>query len=72
MAHKLKVKVDRDLCMGSGNCARLAPGTFELDDENISVVTDPSATDAERLRQAERNCPTSSITVTEASGADGA
>ena len=40
------VDVDRDLCIGSGTCVRLAPGVFALDDEEISVVVDPHAADS--------------------------
>ncbi len=33
-----RVVVDRDACMGSGNCAFWAPGVFDLDDDGIAVV----------------------------------
>ena len=36
--------VDRDACMGSGNCVFWAPGVFDLDDDGIAVVVgDPRA-----------------------------
>jgi ferredoxin len=39
----IHVDVDRDLCIGSGTCVRLAPGVFALDDEGeISVVLNPT------------------------------
>lgn len=65
----LRIEVDRGLCMGSGNCVFWAPGTFELDGDDVASVVDPGAAgraDAEeiaRVRQAERNCPTKAITV---------
>jgi ferredoxin len=30
----VKVRVDRDLCIGVGNCVAYAPTVFELDQEN--------------------------------------
>ncbi len=63
MGHELRVEVDRDLCISSGECERLAPAAFALDDEDIAVVVDPSAVDAETLRAAERSCPSGAIRV---------
>src|SRR5437868_11170099 len=65
MPHNLKVEVDRDVCIGSGDCARLAPTAFALDDDDRAYVLDPESVDAETLRQAERSCPSGAITVTE-------
>src|SRR5207249_4140816 len=66
MSHNLKVEVDRDVCIGSGDCARLAPTAFALDDDDRAYVLDPESVDAETLRQAERNCPSGAIAVSEA------
>jgi ferredoxin len=41
-----------------------APGAFELDDaEGLAIVIDPDAVELERLKAAERGCPTQAITV---------
>ena len=61
----LKVTVDRDLCIGSGNCVRLAKGAFALDEQLISTVVDPSAASEDDLRSAERSCPVGAIWVRE-------
>ena len=37
----LEIRIDREKCMGSGNCSFWAPGSFDLDEEGISIVTDP-------------------------------
>src|SRR5437870_4770638 len=65
MAHNLKVEVDRDICIGSGDCARLAPTAFALDEDDRAYVLDPESVDAETLRQAERSCPSGAIVVSE-------
>jgi ferredoxin len=49
--------------MGSGNCLFWAPETFDLSDEGYSVVTDPAATDEERLRIAAQGCPVGAISL---------
>jgi ferredoxin len=39
----IDIAIDRDTCMGSGNCSFWAPGVFDLDDEGIAIVLDPTA-----------------------------
>lgn len=34
----MKVKVDRNLCIGCGTCCAIAPKTFELDQEGKSTI----------------------------------
>jgi ferredoxin len=64
----IHVDVDRDLCIGSGTCVRLAPGVFALDEEEISVVVDPHAADVSKLRLAAEACPTEAIRIGEPPG----
>ena len=45
----MKVKIDRDLCVGIGNCVAYAPTVFALDEENKVIVLDPSSVDNETL-----------------------
>ena len=59
----LDVEIDRDACMGSGNCVYEAPGAFDLDDDSIATVVDPSAAPEEKVLAAARKCPARAITV---------
>lgn len=59
----LDIRIDRDVCMGSGNCAFWAPGVFDLDDDGIAVVLDPTAADDEKIIIAAQGCPTQAISV---------
>ncbi|MBW3577315.1 MAG: ferredoxin [Actinobacteria bacterium] len=59
----LDVRVNRGLCIGSGVCARIAPGTFELDDEGVAVVVDPRADSRTAVVAAAETCPTDAIAV---------
>jgi ferredoxin len=60
----LHVEIDRDVCMGSGNCVFQAPGAFALDDDGIATVVDPDAASEEDVRIAAARCPSKAITVT--------
>ena len=59
----LKVEIDRDVCMGSGNCVYEAPGVFDLDDDGVAFVIDPAGSPEEKVTAAESKCPTRAITV---------
>ena len=59
----LHVEIDRDVCMGSGNCVFQAPGAFALDDDGIAVVVDPAAAPEDSGRTAAARCPSKAITV---------
>jgi ferredoxin len=68
----VSVRVERDLCIGSGNCVRLAPGVFELDGEEIAVVLDPARADRATLEGVANRCPAGAIFLdTEAAGERG-
>jgi len=60
----LEIAIDRELCMGSGNCAFWAPGVFDLDDDGIAVVLDPAAQPEDKVVLAAQGCPTQAISVT--------
>lgn len=48
----MKVRIDRELCIGISNCVAVAPSVFQLDKENIAVVIDPSTIDEKKLYEA--------------------
>jgi ferredoxin len=59
----LTITVERDRCLGAGQCAFLAPETFDIDDEMKVVVLDGGDTDDAVLAAADA-CPNRVITVT--------
>ena len=63
MSEPLDIRIDRDRCMGSGNCVFWAPETFDLGEDGYSVVVDAAATDEERLRVAAEGCPVGAISL---------
>lgn len=64
----MRVRVERDLCIGSGTCVGIAPDVFELDADEVAVVVDPSATDDATLERAADSCPAGAIYVDLAAG----
>lgn len=58
----LTMVIERDLCIGSGNCVKVAPEVFELDATGIVVFRD-GAPDIERDRLVEacRVCPVDAL-----------
>ena len=53
----MKVRVDRDLCVGASNCVVIAPTVFKLDEENKAVVLDSSSVDDKAPMEAAESCP---------------
>lgn len=64
----MKVKVDRELCIGVSNCVAIAPTVFKLDEENKAVVLAPSSVDEETVLEAAESCPENAITVEDDEG----
>jgi ferredoxin len=60
----LEISIDRDTCMGSGNCGFWAPNVFDLDDEGVAIVIDPTGDPEERIVLAAQGCPTGAISLT--------
>ena len=59
----IDIKIDWDLCMGSGNCMFWAPDSFDLSEDGHAVVTDPTASPEEKIRIAAQGCPVGAISL---------
>ncbi len=64
----MKVRVDRDLCIGVGNCVALAPTVFTLNEDSKAVVLDPSSVDDDTLLEAAESCPENAIIIEDDEG----
>ncbi|MEU6017640.1 ferredoxin [Streptomyces sp. NPDC047515] len=61
----MRISIDKDVCIGAGQCALTAPKVFTQDDDGLSEllpgheedVTDPM------VKEAARVCPVQAITV---------
>ena len=68
VVHGLKLRIDRDLCVGFADCIGAAPDAFKLDDTGVVVFVNPDAVLRETLISAADLCPVDAITVWDQSG----
>ena len=63
----MKVKVNRDACIGCGACAAICDLVFEIDDEGLSVVKKEKVEEDEKqaVIYSAESCPTGAIETTE-------
>ena len=64
----MKVRIDRDLCIGVSNCVAVAPSVFQLDEENKAVVLDPTSVDDKTLFEAAESCPENAVVIEDDDG----
>ena len=69
MVGVLRVRIDRTLCVGFGDCITEAPQAFVLDDSGVAVFVDPDVVERERFLRACDSCPVDAITVWDETGA---
>jgi len=63
-----RVRIDRTLCVGFGDCITEAPEAFVLDDSGTAVFVNPEDGERERLLRACDACPVDAITVWNTAG----
>jgi len=58
------ITVQRDACVGAGQCALVAPDLFDQDDDGIVLLLDPNPEGAlvDAATRAVRLCPARAIT----------
>ena len=64
----MKVKVDKNLCIGCGACQAIEPSVFELEDDGLAKAIDEEIKDevdeiTEDAKEAEQGCPVSAIEI---------
>ena len=64
----MKVKIDRDLCVGLGNCVAFAPEIFKLDNENKATVVKHESVDDQTLFAAAESCPVKAVIIEDDKG----
>jgi ferredoxin len=55
-----RIEIDRSLCSGMASCVKIAPDTFDLDQEGLAVL---SGIADDRAVEAAECCPLSAIAV---------
>jgi ferredoxin len=64
----MKIRVDRALCEGLGNCVVAGPTVLQLDKEGKAVVTDPSSVNDDKLVEIAESCPLNAIIIEDDKG----
>jgi len=59
----LRIVVDRLRCIGAGNCVDAAPGVFQLDEKDISVIINPFGAPPDTIVTAAESCPVDAIKI---------
>ncbi|KOU03532.1 MULTISPECIES: ferredoxin [Streptomyces] len=66
----MRIGIDKDTCIGAGQCALTAPDVFTQDDDGCGTLR-PGREDgggSALVREAARACPVGAITVSERVG----
>lgn len=63
----MKVKVDKDSCIGCGACAAICPEVFDLNDDGLSEVKTEEVknNNIDDVKDAVDSCPTGAIEIEE-------
>lgn len=56
-----RIVVDRQGCIGARSCVLVAPGVFQMDDQNYAYVVDPDSEDEDTILMAAQSCPVLAI-----------
>lgn len=77
----MRVRVDRELCIGAASCIALLPEVFELDEEGKAVMKKTAggktsewtqyqelSAEAKLILEAARSCPTNAIIIEDDNG----
>jgi len=67
-ARGLRIVIDRNQCVGFGDCVKEAPEGFKLDEETVAVFVAPETVERERLLRACDACPVDAISVWDSDG----
>ncbi len=59
----IDIAINREVCMGSGNCSFWAPATFDLDDDGVAIIIDATGDPEDKAILAAQGCPTQAISV---------
>jgi len=62
---KYTVKVINDKCIGAASCVAIAPGTFELNEQNIAEIISQTGDTPDMQLLGAQSCPTAAIIVTD-------
>jgi ferredoxin len=57
----MKIKIDKNKCIGCGTCTVLAPKSFKLGGDGKAQVIEPPGDDQVKIKEAIDSCPVNAI-----------
>jgi ferredoxin len=66
--HGLRIRIDRTLCVGFGECVEAAPEAFRLDGQEVVEFVAPERVGREELIRACEACPVDALSVFDSEG----
>ncbi len=63
-----RIVIDRTACIGARPCVAMAPGVFQLDENNLAYVVDPDAAGEDVILMAAQSCPVLAISIYDEEG----
>jgi ferredoxin len=63
-----RIVVDRVKCIGARSCVAVAPGVFQMDDQNLAYIVDPESTDDDTIMLSAQSCPVLAILLYDENG----
>jgi ferredoxin len=66
----MRCKIDREVCIGAGNCAAIAPEYFEIDEEGLArAIKNPvEEKDEDLVFEAAESCPVDAVILEDDEG----
>lgn len=61
----MKVKIDKNKCIGCGTCVAIAPKSFKLGDDGKAQPIEPSGDEEKIIKEAVDSCPVQAIELAE-------
>jgi ferredoxin len=58
-----RIVVDRTKCIGARSCVAVAPGVFQMDDQNLAYLVDPDSEDEDTIMLAAQSCPVLAVII---------
>jgi ferredoxin len=65
---RLRLRIDRTLCVGFGDCVTESPGAFVLGEDDVVVFLSPESVSPLELHRACASCPVDALTLWDEDG----
>jgi len=59
----MKIKIDKNKCIGCGTCIAIAPKSFKFDSEGKSELIESPGDSEEIIKEAAESCPVQAINL---------